>query len=156
MSVKARIWWDPAIQAYRFQGPFKKELLDFLKSHIPSSDRTYDDVSKIWTFTENHLDGVKKLAMLVFGTNGVAILDKASVEAASQSRPSSNTLTVAQHNSLDKACIDFMKTITFEAAQSAYRKASMRLHPDHGGDMESMTKLNSAWMVIEKELFKNG
>ena len=46
---------------------------------------------------------------------------------------------------IDQTLADFMKLLPFDAAQSAYRKAAIALHPDKGGSMDSMSKLNVLW-----------
>lgn len=151
-SIKAKIWWDVSIKAYRLQCDFKPQLVDFLKKSIPVSDRTFDPTSKIWTFTEQYLAGTEKLLKLIFGDNNVAILSKAQVESTT-SQQFNNKPSIGR-TSVDIDLSEFMKLLPFEAAQSAYRKASMILHPDRpGGDMEKMSKLNSLWTRIEKEVY---
>jgi hypothetical protein len=152
MSVKARIWWDSSIQAYKLQTTFKPELVEFLKKQIPVSDRSWDNNTKIWTFTEGYLDGVRKLCILLYGNNDVAVLDRKTVEGQS-----TRTVSVSNLNTLDTLCVQFVKLLPFDAAQSAYRKASLVLHPDRpGGNMEKMSQLNTIWTRLEKELWPNG
>src|SRR5437867_1043938 len=45
--------------------------------------------------------------------------------------------------SLDDVLVEFMKLLPFDAAQSAYRKAALLLHPNKGGDKEKMTRVNA-------------
>ena len=47
-----------------------------------------------------------------------------------------------------------MKLLPFDAAQSAYRKAALLLHPNKGGDKEKMTRVNALWSRIENELYR--
>lgn len=145
------IFWDTKVQAYQLQmkGDFGKieKTVQFLKQAIPHSDRNWEPTTRTWTFTEKYLDGVQKFCILIFGQQEVACLTKDKVEGQSK-------ISVQSVNSIDAAMLTFMKLLPFDAAQSAYRKASMTLHPDRGGDMESMTKLNQAWSKIEKEVYK--
>lgn len=41
---------------------------------------------------------------------------------------------------------------TLVQARRAYRRASMRLHPDHGGSTEAMAELNRAWEAVRERL----
>jgi len=150
--AKVMIYWDTKLQAYQLQmkGDFAKieKVVSFLKTAIPHSDRNWDPTSKTWTFTEKYLDGVQKLCVVMFGSQEVACLTRDKVEGQTRS------VSVNGSNTLDSALLTFMKLLPFEAAQAAYRRASMVLHPDKGGDMELMTKLNQAWSKIEKEVYK--
>jgi hypothetical protein len=152
VSIKAKIWWDVSIKAYRLQCDFKPQLVDFLKKNIPVSDRTYDPQTKIWTFTEQYLDGVKKLMDLLYGQNNIAILSKAQVES-STGQNYNNKPSVGTRTSIDVDLTEFMKLLPFDIAQTAYRKACLIFHPDRGGDMEKMSKLNALWTRIEKEVY---
>ncbi len=152
MAVKARIWWDTSIQAYKLQCQFKPQLVDFLKTQIPVSDRSFDPTTKIWTFTENYLQGVRALCVLLYGVNDVAVLERKTVEGQARQAPTSVHTT----NTLDSLCVQFVKLLPFDAAQTAYRKAALLLHPDRGGDMEKMSQLNVVWTRLEKEIWPNG
>jgi len=153
--AKCMIYWDVKVQAYQLQMklPYgEKDKLEkavaFLKQAIPHSDRNWEPTTKTWTFTEKYIDGVSKLCVLVFGIQEVAVLTRDKVEGQSKN------ISVSGTNTLDSALLTFMKLLPFDAAQAAYRKASMTLHPDRGGDMEAMTKLNQAWSKIEKEVYR--
>jgi hypothetical protein len=150
--AKCVIFWDVKVQAYQLQmksdyGRIEKTV-QFLKQAIPHSDRNWEPTTKTWTFTEKYLDGVQKFCVLIFGAQEVACLTRDKVEGSTRS------VSVQTTNTLDSALLIFMKLLPFEAAQAAYRRASMTLHPDKGGDMEAMTKLNQAWTRIEKELYR--
>jgi len=149
--AKAKIYWDKSIQAYRLSADFKPELITFLKKNIPVSERTFDPNTKIWTFTEKYLNGTVKLCELVYGVQNVVVLSKQQVEAAYQQTNSS--INVKKLDTTDSLLSEFMRLIPFDAAQSAYRKASLTLHPDHGGNMEKMSRLNAIWEKIQKEVY---
>jgi hypothetical protein len=154
MANQCQIYWDRDVQAYRMKMKWSPQrgpqIVDFLKKQIPSSERMWDEQAKIWTFTEKYFDGVAKFAKLLFGATEVVILSKTQVESAQQSysAPQSRKATP-----LEIELAEFMQLLPFEAAQSAYRKAAMLLHPDRGGSMEKMTKLNTLWTRIEKEVY---
>lgn len=147
--AKARVWWDKDISAYRATFPYKPQLVDFLKQNVPASDRSYDDVNKIWTFTEQYLDGTVKFLHICFGTSEVAVVTKAQFEASSKPP----TGSVRTSNTIDGALADFMRLIPYESARQAFRHAAIQLHPDKGGDMEKMSKVNALWTRISKEVY---
>lgn len=150
--AKCVIFWDVKLQAYQLQmkGEFGRieSIVTFLKKNIPHSDRSWEPLSKTWTFTEQYLNGVQKICTVVFGAQEVAVLTKDKVEG------SSKVNSVQSSNTLDSVLLSFMKLLPFDAALKAYRTAALTLHPDRGGDMEAMTKLNQAWSRIEKEVYK--
>ena len=153
-----RIWWDGSVSAYRLTSPYSKELVEMLKLKIPVSDRSFDPQTKIWTFTEQWLTPLKALlTALAFQTT---VITRAQAEAAAGApgRSSTSSPTNPQHgvNTLDAVLVTFMRLIPYDAAQSAYRKAALALHPDRaasGGSMEKMQQLNVAWTRLEKELY---
>jgi hypothetical protein len=149
--AKCSIFWDTSVQAYRMKCQFKPQLIEFLKKQIPHSERSWDESSKIWTFTEKYLDGVRLLAETIFTKNECAVLTRAQVEAAQ--KPPAGGISVRTLNAIDSALADFMRLISYDAARAAYRRAAVELHPDKGGDMEKMSKLNALWTKIEKEVY---
>lgn len=159
MQRKVRIWWDKPVAAYRLSGDYDQSLIQFLKKNIPVDQRNYEEkvnqqtgkLDRIWTFTEPYFDDVSKLCNVVFGPSNVTILTKAQVEQVYQAPPSG---VVKQLDGLDSLLAEFMHLLPFEAAQSAYRKAAFSLHPDKGGSMEKMSRLNAIWTRIEKEIYK--
>lgn len=140
-----RIWWDPAISAYRMVMPYNKGFLDLLKTLVPVSDRSYESETHIWTFTERFLKPVQELVEKAFGR--ATLVDKAQAEAAQQNK------STAPGAPLDAVIVEFFRLLPQEAARRAYLVASNVMHPDRGGDMEKMSKLNAAWTRLEKELW---
>jgi hypothetical protein len=152
MPVRCKIWWDVKISAYRISTPYSQAFVDFLKIQIPASDRAFDPTSRIWTFNEKYLDPVRFMSEKVWTQSGdVHVVDKQHAEAASRSN---STLARGPEASLNDSIIEFFRLIPYEAAKAAYRKAAIELHPDRNqNDGERMSKLNSAWSRIERELF---
>jgi hypothetical protein len=50
----------------------------------------------------------------------------------------------------DFATINAKRGATFEEARQAYREAAQRAHPDRGGDVETMQRINIAWDRIKQ------
>jgi hypothetical protein len=146
-NQKVKIWYDPALDAYRLASPYDKRFFESLKLLIPGNLRDYDDNTKIWTFPESYLGPIKMLADKIFGTSNYTVItkeqtQKASVPPAIASSP------------LDNVLVQFVKLLPYEAMRSAYRAGAIALHPDKaGGDMEKMARLNALWDRIQKEVF---
>lgn len=143
MSI--RIWWDESVQAYRVVTPYRPQFVDALKQLLPASDRSWDNQTKTWTITERFLGPVQNLAEKAFGA-------KATVITKDQAQKASMPPTV-RSSTVDTVIVEFFKLLPYEALQKAYRQAAMTLHPDRGGNMESMSKLNASWQRLEKEFF---
>lgn len=141
-----RIWWDTSVMAYRMASPYNKDLVDGIKAFIPVSDRSFDPASKMWTFVERQLAPLQKL----FTTLNVQpqIITRAQAEAAQQSTPQGPRRGV----DIATIALEFIKLAGPEAMKKAYRDASLRLHPDRGGNMDQMSTLNAAWARLEKEV----
>jgi len=102
-----------------------------------------------WTFTEKYYDGTLKFLQLIYGAAEVASVTRQQVEAAQQPRMP----MAVNGNPLASTCYEFLKAISYEDAQKAYRSAAIRLHPDRGGDMEAMSRVNSLWTKLQKEIY---
>lgn len=151
--AKCRVWWDAGVLAYRAQFPYKPQIVDFLKKQIPHSDRSWDETSKTWTFTENYLDDTVKFMRLIFGDQEVACVTRQQFEASQQPR---SNISVRSLDAKDALLARFMKSIPYESAKAAYRHAAMFLHPDRNKDPEAMSKMsevNALWSKIEKEVY---
>jgi hypothetical protein len=151
--AKVMIYWDVKIQAYqlKMKTDFDRieKVVNFLKATIPHSDRSWDPNTKTWTFIEKYLDGVEKLCKVIYGNSEVAVLTKASVEGQTKNQAvASQTIS-----GTDATLLEFMKLLPYEAAQKAYKAACFVLHPDRGGNMEAMSKLNASWQKIEREVY---
>lgn len=148
--AKCMVWWDGSIMAYRARFPFKQAAVEFLKKNIPHSERTWDDQAKIWTFTEGYLDGTVKFFQIAFGNSEVAVVTREQTEKAQQPRQS---ISVSKLNTTDGMLAEFMRLLPYEAARAAYRQAAILLHPDKGGNMEDMSKVNALWTKIQKDVY---
>jgi hypothetical protein len=151
--AKVMIYWDVKIQAYqlKMKTDFDRieKVVSFLKTAIPHTDRSWDPNTKTWTFIEKYLDGVEKLCKVIYGNSEVAVLTKASVEGQTKNQAvASQTIS-----GTDATLLEFMKLLPYEAAQKAYKAACFVLHPDRGGNMEAMSKLNASWQKIEREVY---
>lgn len=146
MARKCVIWWDNKLQGYHVQTPYHPQFVEFLKVAVPASDRSYEPVNKTWLFAEKYLDPIKGAAEKFFGQAEVTIVTKQQASASAQAPAKAQTI--------DQVMLEFMRLLPFEAAQKAFRAGAMALHPDRGGSMEAMAKLNTLWDRLEKEHYK--
>lgn len=153
--AKCTIIWDKTISAYKLTMPFNAKVVDFLKSQIPHSERTWDSNSKTWTFTEQYLDGTIQLCALVFGSSEVVVVTRSKIEEA-QAKANQQP-TVRSSSPLGDTCLTFLKDIGYDAAKQAYRKAAITYHPDviKGNPqlLNKMAEINALWTRIEKEVY---
>jgi hypothetical protein len=144
--ANVRIWWDSQVAAYRIAMPYSQEFVSAIKALIPASDRAFDPTTKVWTFTERFFDPMQLLCEKVYGKHNVVAVTRQQAQSA-QAPASITKFTAAQ------LAVDFLTLVGFDAAQAAYRRGAVALHPDHGGNLEKMTKLNAVWQRLEKEVF---
>lgn len=145
-NQNVRIWWDSSVAAYRLAVPYNQTFTELFKQLIPHSDRAWHPDSKIWTITEKYFDPTATLLKKMFG-GAITIISRDAAEKVSAPPP-------VKLAPLDQVLLQFIKLLPHEAAQSAYRKAALLLHPDKGGDMEKMANLNTCWQRIEEEFYK--
>lgn len=146
-----RIWWDASVSAYRMTSPYNKDLVEALKSFIPVSDRSYDPMTKVWTFVEKVLPNLQMLFTHL--QLQATIITKAQTDQFAQQQQSTSAAP-ARNRPLDTVIIEFVKLLPYDAAKKAYRAAAMELHPDkQSGDSSKMTTLNSDWDRIAKEVY---
>jgi len=145
---KVRIWWDRDLQGYYVETPYSRAFVEGLKLVVPASDRGWDPASKIWTITERFFPAIKVAAERIF-PGQVNILTREQAEKATA--PSAVKI-----KTLNEVLLDFVLLLPNDALQKAYRVAAMTLHPDRGGDMEKMSRLNALWQRIEMERINKG
>lgn len=154
-QTTVRVWWDTSVQAYRMTSSFNRQLVDTFKQCVPASNRSFDDQTKIWTFIESYLSPLQN----VFKMLGLhpTIITRQQAEQAQQSQPRSaaNSPVTSRTASIEDVVYTFMKSLPYDAALAAYRKAAMLLHPDRNpqSTMDTMSTLNATWTRIAKELY---
>jgi len=155
MRSAATIWWDTRIQAYRMRAPFEAKLIDFLKSTIPSSQRSWEPKVKEWIFVELYYVPMRFMAERMWpGSTFVSREETESAERAAGAQARSAIGGASQTELWQK-----FADLTSCPAQSdkakakvAYLRAMIKFHPDRGGDPAKATELNVVWKELEKLL----
>ena len=62
---QALISWDTSVHRYRVRFSFSREFVFLLKS-LPAKNRTFNSITKTWSFEEEHLDAVSTQARSLF------------------------------------------------------------------------------------------
>ena len=146
-SVKCKIWWDDTVQAYSVSVPYNANFVAAIKALVPVSERGFNEVSKVWTFTEPYLAAMETLARQLWHQPGeVVVVTKANTRKAT-------TAPMATQGAAPCA-LEFLRILGFEAVRSAYRAAAVQFHPDKdAANGERMAQINSLWDRIQKEVF---
>lgn len=180
--ANCKILWDNSVQAFRVSTPYNPNFVELLKQIIPIADRVWDPQTKIWTLHEKYGVPIFELCKKIYGAASVQYMDRAAIAAAEAAANAKfNQYQAAQQaqagawtnqyqapppprlpvrgDSLDVVLLNFVKLLPYDAAQAAYRKAAMALHPDkpeNSGNSDRMSALNACWARIEAELYRKG
>jgi hypothetical protein len=151
----ATLYWDPNIQAYRLKAPFSQALINFLKEHIPHERRDWDPITKEWSFNREYFEPMK---IIVEGMwPGSKILTESDVLEYDRkhSKPQGTQPSVISMSSkFVSLCGIATLPNDYREAKRFYIRAITQYHPDKGGDTAKAAELNSAWKIVEKEVFK--
>ena len=162
MRSAAAIWWDTRIQAYRMRAPFEAKLIDFLKSTIPSSQRSWEPKVKEWIFVELYYVPMRFMAERMWP--GSTFVSKEETEAAERAAGAQARSAISGASKTElwqkfaelTGCVgvsDASKIGLDKAkAKVAYLRAMIKFHPDRGGDPAKATELNVVWKELEKLL----
>lgn len=156
VGIKCTITWDSAAGVYSISTPYEPNFVEFVKAKIPGSQRAWDPGTKLWTVEEHWLDVLQALATELWGATAVSVTTRQSIEDAErEQREAQNKAILMSLPPKERALVEFVSALPFEAVQAAYRKAALALHPDRNPtDGAAMAKLNAAWTNVEKEYKK--
>ena len=131
-----------------------KGIVVWLKATVPSGEREYDDIEKVWYVHEKHFTVIK----------GV-IEATPDFECTIFEKPPYSGGPQVQFVPLDTYIATFEKitglnisTLEYAIALKRYRMFALKLHPDRNPDNSQaatdMRDLNEAWDVIKEKHFK--
>lgn len=113
--------------------PYRRELIEAIKTRIPSTYRAYDPDTKVWTVA-----GVLDWPHAAVGLLR-AHFPGAEVVGAARSEPA----PIRRHDP-DYAALHLLPSAPAPVVEAAYRALSKLHHPDRGGDAVAMVGLNAA------------
>ncbi len=126
--------------ALRF--PYDAGFISRLKGEIPAYARTYDPPSKTWTVHAAYAD----LAVALMHATFVAVTESAD------DRSATSPPDPIRRDDPDYATLHLLPSAPPELIETAYRCLSKDLHPDRGGDHETMVELNRAITQLRERL----
>ena len=155
-QVEVSLYWSQITGCYalkfdRIDGKWNsvQAIITWLKLTVPSGEREYDDVNKVWFVHEKFFDTIKGVIEANPNFN-CKVVEKPVGSSTVQFVPTETY--IAKFKELTGE--DIMAT-EYTVALKVYRKASLRLHPDrNGGDGSKMSELNQAWDAIKDKHFK--
>jgi hypothetical protein len=150
--------WDMPRSAYGVKCEYQPNFIEFIKAKIPASDRVWDPNIKTWFIKEPWFDVMVELAQQLWPWS-VVVITRAQSEQAWKAQEDARKAALATQRQavlgpFESALLDFCSLCDEDALKAAYRKMSLALHPDKGGDSDKMARLNAAWFVVESELRK--
>jgi len=157
-TTQCTFTWDMPRSAYGVKCEYQPNFIEFIKAKIPASDRVWDPNVKTWFIKEAWFDVMHELALQLW-PGAVTVLTRAASEAAWQAQENARKAALAAQRQavlgpLESALLEFTLLCDEDALRAAYRKMSLALHPDRGGDADKMARLNALWFVVEQELRK--
>lgn len=119
------------------QFPYNKELVNAMTTSIPSTQRNWDNMHKIWYIWKKNLEVISHLLQKY--CDEVLLLDFPPLEVAAD----------------DWAKLYLLPGAPMELVQAAYRIMAKQHHPDRGGDPEKMKLINAAYKNLMGEFAKD-
>lgn len=156
----------------KLEGHFKSQIkpfVDFIKSVIPSSDRTYDPTTYEWHYHEKYDDIIRKaLKGTSFHITDVVTKEqyaelKRKQEEFAQARPISTEMIPVEIDLKAFEALLLTAGVKWnnppsewnkEVASKAYKKAIIYYHPDlHPEREEQSYQLNSIWRRLQESYY---
>jgi hypothetical protein len=132
----ARLGVEDLPWAFSATWDFSAEMVQAVKTHIPSRRRAWQPDRKRWVFRADQLDTVCNLADIY--TDGWC-----EVEPEREAAPQLPVSVPAAY-----AVLRLAPTAPPELVQVAYKFWAKRVHPDHGGDVCEMQRINAAYSIL--------
>lgn len=119
--------------------PFNQWIIDQIKLHVPSIDREYDPQTKSWTVDQDY-------ARLVIGFLDNVFTDVQIIREKTQREQQTTPPSPPRGPYAD---LHLLPTAPPELVTVAYRCLAKLYHPDRGGSVIDMQRLNVAMSLIQ-------
>lgn len=172
---KASFQYEASIDAYKINFSFrnyKRDLegvINFIKTSVPSADRTYDPKTYTWYINEKYYDPLIQVLSSLGWDCDTKIskkqfedFKKKQEEAAKAAGQAFSTRTRDKNEELSifreilsnvGITTNGLENLSLNEAKKLYRRAAILLHPDRNKDnpiaAEKMSILNSTWTFLQ-------
>jgi hypothetical protein len=119
--------------------PFDRRIVTELKHRIPAHARAYDASSKIWTVRCVYATVAIQLLLGIFPD---AVIEEPGRRAEPQPDRGGDHF----------AALHLWETAPAELIETAYRTLARLYHPDRGGDVLAMQRINAAYGALTARL----
>jgi len=119
--------------------PFDRSLVDRFKIDVPAYARSYVPETKTWLFES------------AYAARAVHLLTERFPDAHIENAPGPHLATVSDHDS-EYLTLFVIPAAPPEVVKAAYRALSKLYHPDKGGDVTVMQRINEAYERLEPRL----
>jgi hypothetical protein len=146
---RAQIWAENGW--VKCQTPFDKQktplFAEAVKTRIDCKLRQWSKSEGSWLVDPSCLDEIIEITREFYPD--VLLLNGSpdAAAAAATPRPASEPLNDGTYGTM----AILLRAASPEALRRVYRDLAVDLHPDHGGDQETMRRLNTAWDRIKME-----
>lgn len=140
----ARIWAENGWIKFRavYDPSLTPAFAESLKLRIPWKLRQWSPSEKVWMVDPSALDDLVEIARRFFPDVVISNSGNGGKQERVQKEHFQDCETPYD------AMADLMKVASFEAMKKVYKTLALDLHPDHGGDGDTMRVLNTAWDKI--------
>jgi hypothetical protein len=141
--------------------PYESDFVDALKATVPSRGRKWDSDRKMWTITPAYIDDAVRLLEQYFHVVDLRE-EKAKAEREQREREQEHQQQQEQERQREQhereqryrhgpyATLHLQPTAPPELIHSAWRCLAKLYHPDHGGNLSQMQKLNAAYEELRQ------
>lgn len=123
--------------------PFDRTLVDRFKNDVPAHARTYVPETKTWLFES------------AYAARAIHLLTERFPDAHIENAPGPRLATDSDHES-EYLTLFVIPAAPPEVVKAAYRALSKLYHPDKGGDVTAMQRINDAYERLESRLPTGG
>ncbi len=124
--------------------PFSRELVDALKDEVPGYARSYDPDTKAWSVQSAYVAVARSLVESVYPD--VEVIDFSPNFGRHESRRAAPDAS----GRTSYTVLHLRETAPPELIEAAFRCLARLHHPDRGGDVATMQRLNAAHAALTK------
>lgn len=125
--------------------PYEADFVDALKATIPSRARKWDGEHKVWTVTHAYIAEAVRLLNQYF-----TVVDLREEKTKEQREQEQQQERERRYGNSSYAVLHLQPTAPPELIHSAWRCLAKLYHPDLGGDLTMMQKINRAYEELKR------